>query len=125
MTMEAGTSPWKAPLRSVSPSRSHRLPNCAPQTCTAFASTASNTGPSSPDEVEMTCSTSEVAVCCCNDSRSSLSSRVFSIAMTAWSANVFSNSICFSENGCTARRLITITPMSVPSRDRGTPRTVR
>ena len=34
----------------------------------------------------MTLSTSAVAVCCCSDSRSSLSSRVFSIAMTAWSA---------------------------------------
>ena len=34
----------------------------------------------------MTFSTSEVAVCCCSDSRSSLSSRVFSIAMTACAA---------------------------------------
>ena len=32
----------------------------------------------------MTLSTSAVAVCCCSDSRSSLSSRVFSMAMTAW-----------------------------------------
>ena len=36
----------------------------------------------------MTLSTSAVAVCCCSDSRSSLSSRVFSMAMTAWSAKV-------------------------------------
>ena len=43
-----------------------------------------NTGSSSPGELEMMCNTSEVAVCCCRDSRSSLSSRVFSIAMTAW-----------------------------------------
>ena len=34
----------------------------------------------------MTLSTSAVAVCCCSDSRSSLSSRVFSIAITAWAA---------------------------------------
>ena len=34
----------------------------------------------------MTLSTSAVAVCCCSDSRSSLSSRVFSIAMTACAA---------------------------------------
>ena len=34
----------------------------------------------------MTLSTSAVAVCCCSDLRSSLSSRVFSMAMTAWSA---------------------------------------
>ena len=31
----------------------------------------------------MTLSTSAVAVCCCSDSRSSLSRRVFSMAMTA------------------------------------------
>ena len=56
----------------------------------AFASIAWNTGSSSPGELEITRSTSEVAVCCSNASlrssvrcRSSLSSRVFSIAMTA------------------------------------------
>ncbi len=32
----------------------------------------------------MTLSTSAVAVCCCNDSRSSFSNRAFSIAITAW-----------------------------------------
>ena len=36
----------------------------------------------------MTLSTSAVAVCCWSDSRSSLSSRVFSMAMTAWAAKV-------------------------------------
>ena len=36
----------------------------------------------------MTLSTSAVAVCCCSNSRSSLSSRVFSIAMTAWARKV-------------------------------------
>ena len=35
----------------------------------------------------MTLSTSAVAVCCASDSRSSLSNRAFSMAMTAWSAN--------------------------------------
>ena len=52
----------------------------------------------------MTLSTSAVAVCCCSDSlkssvlsRSSRSSRVFSMAMTAWAANCFSSVICFSE----------------------------
>src|SRR6266487_3163886 len=34
----------------------------------------------------MTLSTSAVAVCCCSDSRSSLSRRTFSMAMTAWLA---------------------------------------
>jgi hypothetical protein len=59
----------------------------------AFSSIFSNTGLSSPGELEMTLSTSEVAVCCSSASdrssvrwRSSLSSRVFSMAMTAWAA---------------------------------------
>ena len=54
-----------------------------------------NTGSSSPGELEMTCSTSLVAVCCSSASvrssvrwRSSLSRRVFSMAMTACAANV-------------------------------------
>ena len=34
----------------------------------AFSSMASNTGSSSPGELLMTCSTSEVAVCCSSDS---------------------------------------------------------
>ena len=61
----------------------------------AFARIDSNTGSSSPGELEMTFSTSEVAVCCSSDSvrssvrwRSSPSSRVFSMAITAWSAKV-------------------------------------
>jgi len=44
----------------------------------------------------MTLSTSAVAVCRWRDSRSSLSSRVFSMAMTAWSAKVLTSSICFA-----------------------------
>ena len=44
----------------------------------------------------ITFSTSAVAVCCCRDSRSSLSRRVFSMAMTAWAAKFLTNSICFS-----------------------------
>ena len=47
----------------------------------------------------MTLSTSAVAVCCCSDSRSSLSSRVFSMAMTAWAAKFLTSSICLSVNG--------------------------
>ena len=54
----------------------------------------------------MTWSTSEVAVCCSNDSVSSRvrccsasNSRVFSIATTAWSANVVNNAMCLSSNG--------------------------
>src|SRR5512132_1483990 len=44
-------------------------------------------------------STSAVAVCCCNDSRSSLSRRVFSMAMTAWLAKLVNSSICLSVKG--------------------------
>ena len=40
----------------------------------------------------MTLSTSAVADCCCRDSRSSLSSLAFSIAITAWSAKVVTSS---------------------------------
>ena len=52
----------------------------------------------------MTLSTSAVAVCCSKDSLSSLSSRAFSIAITAWSAKVVSSSICLLVNGRTERR---------------------
>ena len=48
-------------------------PNLASQIRTAFASMVSNTRSSSPGELEMTLSTSEVAVCC---SPASASSRV-------------------------------------------------
>ena len=60
---------------------------------------ALNTGSSLPGELEMAPSTSEVAVCCSSASDnsrvracSSSNSRTFSIAMTAWSANVWSRS---------------------------------
>ena len=76
-----------------------------PRRCaSAFSSMAWNTGSRSPGELLMTCSTSEVAVCCCSDSRSSLSSRVFSMAMTAWSAKFSTSSICLSVNGRTSWR---------------------
>ena len=70
---------------------------------TAFANMVSNTGCNSPGELEMTFSTSLVAVCCSSDSerssvrwRSSFSSRAFSIAITACAAKFVSNSICRS-----------------------------
>ena len=52
----------------------------------------------------MTLSTSAVAVCCCSDSRSSLSRRVFSMAMTACAAKFVTSSICLSVNGRTSWR---------------------
>ena len=53
---------------------------------TAFSSKALKTGSSAPGELEMTFSTSAVAVCCSSVSRNSWSNRVFSIAMTACAA---------------------------------------
>jgi hypothetical protein len=80
----------------------------------------------------MTCSTSDVAVCCSSDSDNSRvractssNSRTFSIAITAWSAKVVTSSICLSVNGSTVLRVKTSTPVGVPSRSIGTPRTVR
>ena len=67
-----------------------------PRRCASRSSSmAWNTGSSSPGELEMTRSTSEVAVCCSSASESSRvractssNSRTFSIAITAWSAKV-------------------------------------
>ncbi len=60
-----------ADARNPSPSVSHNMPYCAPQMRVAFSSMALNTGSKSPGELEMTCSTSEVAVCCSSASASS------------------------------------------------------
>src|SRR5262249_47032571 len=54
----------------------------------------------------------------------SSNSRTFSIAMTAWAANVVTRSICLSVKGGTVRRISTSTPIEIPSRNRGTPRIV-
>src|SRR5215510_9770535 len=54
----------------------------------ADCTNVSSTSCSFSAERLMTLSTSAVAVCCCSDSRSSLSNRAFSIAMTAWAANL-------------------------------------
>ena len=61
----AGGKSWTATDRKRSPpSANHIVPNFASQSRTAFSKTAWNTGPRSPGELEMTLSTSEVAVCC-------------------------------------------------------------
>src|SRR5215510_9334557 len=69
----AGGALCSATVRNVSPPRKNIVPNLASQMRTAFSSMALNTGSSWPGERLMTCSTSEVAVCC---SRASFSSRV-------------------------------------------------
>ena len=98
----------------------------------AFSSIVWKTGSSSPAEVEMTRSTSEVAVCCSSASLSSRvractssNSRTFSMAITAWSANVETSSICLSVNGRTVVLTKLNTPIGTPSRISGTPKMVR
>ena len=56
----------------------------------------------SPGELLMTLSTSAVAVCCRRLSLSSLSRRVFSMAMTAWLAKLVSSATCLSVKGRTS-----------------------
>src|SRR5262249_37328325 len=77
----------------------------------ALASMVWNTGSSSPGDVEMTCSTSEVAVCCSSALLSprvractSSNNRTFSIAITAWSAKISTSPICFWLKGLTLDR---------------------
>jgi hypothetical protein len=50
---------------------------------------------------------------------------VFSMAMTAWSAKVWSNAICLSLNSLTSMRRMRITPIVLPAGIRGTFRTLR
>ena len=83
---------------------------------------------SSPGELEMTLSTSEVAVCCSSDSvrssvrwRSSLSSRVFSMAITAWAAKVVTSvDLLVGERLAPPVRQTRIAPTGSPSRSIGT-----
>ncbi len=56
---------------------------------------------------------------------SSLNSRTFSIAITAWSAKVFNRSICLSLNGWISWRVTVIAPIGSPSRSIGTESVVR
>ena len=120
-----------AAIREDVPVVAATLPNLASQMRVAFASMAWNTGSSSPGELLMTCSTSEVAVCCSSASESSRvractssNSRTFSIAITAWSAKVVSSSICLSVNGLTSVRCKPMAPIGMPSRRSGTPNKV-
>jgi hypothetical protein len=125
-------APCMETTRTSSPSNIVRVPNLASQIRVAFSRIAWNTGSSSPGELEITRSTSEVAVCCSSASDNSRvractssNSRTFSIAITAWSANVWTRSICCWVNGSTATRVRNMTPTGVPPRRRGTPRAVR
>ena len=84
------------------------------------------TGWRSVGELEMTRRISAVAVCCSRASvssrfraSSSVNSRTFSIAITAWAAKVFASAICLSEKGRTSVRRMAMTPMGTPSRRSG------
>ena len=92
----------------------------------------SNTGWVSVCDRLMTRRMSLVAVCVSSAvvssrllARSPVNSRTFSMAMTAWSAKVFSSSICLSLNGRTSVRRMPIAPMAAPARSSGTRSTVR
>ena len=76
----------------------------------AFSTTASRTGWRSVGELEITRRISAVAVCCSSASFVSLNRRTFSIAITAWSAKVWSSAMCWSGSGSASRRPTPITP---------------
>ena len=104
----------------------------APQRRAADSASVSSTVWRSNAERLMTLRTSAVAVCCSRDSVSSRvrvctssNKRTFSIAITAWSAKVVTNSICLSVKGSTLSRRRLIAPSGTPSRSSGTARTVR
>ena len=87
------------------------MPNLASQMRVAFSSMAWNTGSSSPGELLddlqhlrgrglLLQRLAQIVV----RWRSSLSRRVFSMAMTAWAAKFVTSSICLSVNGRTSWR---------------------
>ena len=76
----------------------------------ARAAIVSNTGCTSVGDRLMTPRISLVAVCCSKASFVSLNSRTFSIAMTAWSAKVWSSAICLSVKAWTSPRRIRMAP---------------
>ena len=86
----------------------------------AVLTMASNTGCTSVGEPLMTRRMSAVAVCRASDSCVSLNRRAFSIAITAWSANVCASDISWSSKLPSAARRIAMQPIARPSRSRGT-----
>ena len=107
-------------------------PRAASHSLVAFSISVSSTGWRSNVDRLITLSTSLVAVCCSSASvnsrfraSSSVNSRTFSIAMTAWAAKVSRSAICLSENGRGSRRRITMVPSASPSRSSGIARIAR
>ena len=76
---------------------------------------ASNTGCTSDGELAITLRMSAVAVCRSSASCVSLNSRAFSIAITAWSAKVWSSSTCGAARTRPARARVTpMMPIALP-----------
>ena len=114
------SSPSDRPRRRAETERLCRRRKAGPPNSTSVDSTFFR----SKVERLMTLSTSAVAVCWASDSRNSLSSRVFSMAMTAWAAKFLTRSIWRSVNGSTRWRESPNAPIASPRRSSGTPRIV-
>ena len=96
---EAGAGIWRQWHNSTRRRFNARYVAIVPRRCSSLIRRAYRGQYSQMVERLITLSTSAVAVCCCRDSRSSLSSRVFSMAMTACAAKFCTSSICLSVNG--------------------------
>ncbi len=93
-TFRNSASEWLLAVKcSISPSNIRTLANMPSHSRTALRTIVSKTGFVSATELLMTCNTSAVALCRSSASFVSLNSRTFSIAITAWSANMLSTSI--------------------------------
>ncbi len=86
---------------------------------------AANTGWVSVGELEMTLSTSAVAVCCSSASLVSLNRRTFSIAIAAWSARLPRSCTSLGGKSCGAVNSPRSTPRASPRRSMGTARHAR
>ncbi len=86
----------------------------------ARSAIASSTGCTLVGELEITCRISLIAVCFASASLVSLKRRTLSMAMAAWSANVWTSAISFSVNARTSIRCSAIAPIAWPSRINGT-----
>ena len=128
----SGEALWCAAPTRTAPSYCQSAARLPSHRRVALARMVLNTGPRSVGELLMTPRTSDSAVCCSSDSlkssvrwRSSLSRRVFSMAMTACAAKLCTSSICLSVNDRTSWRYTLITPINLSSLSIGTETTVR
>jgi len=104
----------------------------AAHSLSAFSASVSNTGCRSKVDRPITLSSSLVAVCCSSEVRSSpfrasssWNSRTFWMAITAWSAKVWSSATRRSGNSPATVRVTVMAPMGRPSRSIGTATTLR